>query len=187
MTQTPIEVGFPVGARIKSARQALGFSQRELARRAHITNANLSMIEQDKVSPTLATLEKILQALSLDLPSFFAVGQAALPVYRAADFVLIKRKGVEFRVLPALGGVPSLQNLARVTVSPGATMEGLWLKGRGMVTGLVVTGSVDLVLSGELYSLQEGDGFEFRLQCKHAVVNGGHHSATLVVSLDIKP
>ena len=187
MTQTSDEVGFPVGERLKSARQALGYSQRELARRAHITNANLSMIEQDKVSPTLATLEKILQALSLNLADFFALRRAALPVYKDAEFVQIKRKGIEFRVLPATSENASLQSLARVTVSAGATMDGFWLKGSGIATGLVVTGSVDLVLSGEIYTLQEGDGFEFRLQCKHSVVNGGQDSATLVVCLDIKP
>ena len=55
---------FDVGRRLQSIRQSIGLSQRELARRANITNGSLSMIEQGKVSPSISSLEKILKLYS---------------------------------------------------------------------------------------------------------------------------
>ena len=40
-----------VGARLKHVREVHGLSQRELARRAGVTNGLISLIEQNRVSP----------------------------------------------------------------------------------------------------------------------------------------
>lgn len=55
------------GERIAKWRVLWGLSQRELARRADITNGALSQIEQGNTSPQVATLEKIAKALSVSL------------------------------------------------------------------------------------------------------------------------
>lgn len=176
--------GFPIGTRIKAARQAQGLSQRELARRAHITNANLSMIEQNKVSPALSTLEKILRALSLNLGDFFDSTHAVSPVHKAADLLLVKRPGAEFRILPPAA---SARYIAEATIRAHADIDGLWLKGRGTVSGLIITGNIHLRLNDETYPLQAGDAFEFLLQCKHGFINGSELSATLFLCIDSKP
>lgn len=56
-----------LGERITKWRVLWGLSQRELARRADITNGALSQIEQGNTSPQVATLEKIARALSVSL------------------------------------------------------------------------------------------------------------------------
>lgn len=56
-----------LGARICKWRTLWGFSQRELARRADITNGTLSQIEQSKTSPAVQTVEKIADAFGLSL------------------------------------------------------------------------------------------------------------------------
>ncbi|MDX1657167.1 MAG: helix-turn-helix transcriptional regulator, partial [Candidatus Competibacteraceae bacterium] len=40
-------VGFDLGARLRVVREARGLSQRELARRAGVTNGTISLIEQN--------------------------------------------------------------------------------------------------------------------------------------------
>ncbi|HSC66757.1 MAG TPA: helix-turn-helix domain-containing protein, partial [Cellvibrio sp.] len=57
--------------RLKLIRDAFGFSQRELAKRAGMTNSSISMIEQGQVSPSIHTLSRILSAYPLSLGDFF--------------------------------------------------------------------------------------------------------------------
>src|SRR5690606_15250569 len=49
-----------IGARLQRVRTARGLSQRELARRVGVTNSTISLIEQNKVSPSVSSLKKVL-------------------------------------------------------------------------------------------------------------------------------
>lgn len=62
-----------IGHRLRAIREANGLSQRELARRAGVTNSSISMIEQGQVSPSISSLEKILAVFPLSLGYFFSV------------------------------------------------------------------------------------------------------------------
>lgn len=177
--------GFPVGQRIKALREALGLSQRELARRAQITNANLSMIEQAKVSPAMSTLEKILAAMEIDLPNFFASAEPLAPVVKGESFSLVRRKGAKFWIMQAAGG--ENRYLARAVIEPGAKVGRLWLGGPGLVTGVLLAGRLDLLLNDACHELVEGDGFEFMLSRKHGFNNVYSEPVSLVIAVDAKP
>lgn len=58
--------------RLKLVREAFGFSQRELAKRAGVTNSSISMIEQGQVSPSVQSLSRILAAFPIRLADFFS-------------------------------------------------------------------------------------------------------------------
>lgn len=58
-------------ARLKLIRDAFGYSQRELAKRAGVTNSSISMIEQGQVSPSIQSLTRILSAFPISLADFF--------------------------------------------------------------------------------------------------------------------
>lgn len=167
-------------------RQSLGLSQRELARRAGVTNANLSMIEQDKVSPALFTLEKILQALALDLADFFAAPETPKAVRKESEFDLIKRKGGLFRVMTPRVSDVSAGYLARATVYPQEHLDGLWLKGQGVVSGILLDGALSLMLDGVAHALEAGDGFEFYLSRKHGFINASDVAASMIISVECK-
>ncbi|WP_428994944.1 helix-turn-helix domain-containing protein, partial [Escherichia coli] len=49
-----------VGARLQTIRKLKGLSQRELAKRAGVTNSTISMIEKNSVSPSISSLKKVL-------------------------------------------------------------------------------------------------------------------------------
>jgi DNA-binding XRE family transcriptional regulator len=61
-----------VGARIRAFRQGKGLSLVELSRRTGIAPSNLSSIELNKSSPTLATLMKIAHAFDMRIGEFLA-------------------------------------------------------------------------------------------------------------------
>ena len=45
-----------IGAQMQSVRKHFGLSQRELAKRSGVTNATISLIEQNKVSSSVSSL-----------------------------------------------------------------------------------------------------------------------------------
>ena len=60
-----------IGERLRRHRQHKGLSQRALARLSGVTNGLISQIEQNRISPSIASLKKILDVLSLSLADFF--------------------------------------------------------------------------------------------------------------------
>ena len=68
--------GFDLGGRLKSLREAHALSQRELAKRAGVSNAIISMIEQNRSSPSVGMLKKLLDGFPISLAEFFALQEA---------------------------------------------------------------------------------------------------------------
>jgi HTH-type transcriptional repressor of puuD len=59
------------GRRLSQIRQELGLSQRRVAELSGLTHSAISTIEQDKVSPAVSTLQKLLKVYGLSLSEFF--------------------------------------------------------------------------------------------------------------------
>jgi transcriptional regulator with XRE-family HTH domain len=78
-----------VGVRLQSIRKLKGLSQRELAKRAGVTNSTISMIEKNSVSPSISSLKKVLAGIPMSLVEFFSVdfeeNGAAQIVYKADE------------------------------------------------------------------------------------------------------
>ena len=62
-----------IGERLKTIRGIYNFSQRELARRAGVTNSTISLIEQNRVSPSVDSLKKVLEGFPMSLIDFFTM------------------------------------------------------------------------------------------------------------------
>src|SRR5690606_37571201 len=82
----PNELAIDMGYRLRLIRERNGLSQRELAKRAGITNSNISMIEQGLVSPSINSLAKVVSGIPMTLAQFFACDQVDMGqvVYPAA-------------------------------------------------------------------------------------------------------
>lgn len=62
-----------IGERLQAIRKFYGWSQRELAKRAGVANSAISVIEQDSVSPSVASLGKVLNGFPMSLAEFFSL------------------------------------------------------------------------------------------------------------------
>ena len=60
-----------LGNKIKERRVLLQLTQQELANRCELTKGYISQLENDSVSPSLETLEIILDVLGISLSEFF--------------------------------------------------------------------------------------------------------------------
>lgn len=60
-----------IGKKLRDYRKDKGFTTYQLGQKAGISQSTISDVENNKVSPTVDTLAKILQALDVSLGSFF--------------------------------------------------------------------------------------------------------------------
>lgn len=81
-----------IGAKIKALRIANDLTLEELASRSELTKGFLSQLERDLTSPSISTLEDILEALGTNLSEFFAAEPEEQIVFHQADFSLMKGK-----------------------------------------------------------------------------------------------
>ena len=73
-----------VALRLKAVRQMHGLSQRELAKRAGVTNGMISLIEQGRVSPSVASLKKVLDSQRAYAGKVVPLRLTAYPDYNLA-------------------------------------------------------------------------------------------------------
>ena len=61
-----------IGGKLRAVREARKMSQRELAARAGLTSGAISLIEQNKSSPSVASLKALLDGIPMTMSEFFA-------------------------------------------------------------------------------------------------------------------
>ncbi len=75
-----------IGRKIRQYRLQLDLTQEELAQRTELTKGYISQLENDLCSPSIATLEDILNVLGVTLAQFFAEPKEERIVYTQGDF-----------------------------------------------------------------------------------------------------
>lgn len=150
------------GKRLKAVREAHGFSQRELAKRAGITNSNISMIEQGQVSPSIQSLSRILAAFPMTLAEFFAIDDNCnnCTFFSREDLAATQIKTPQGSLVQQLAqALPQRQLDLKVIQLPGQTATELHFAAINDVCGLILLGNPEMILGTQLIKLQSGDGF----------------------------
>ena len=174
--------GADVGSRLRSLRQLYGFSQRELARRSGVTNAMISMIEQNQVSPSIASLRKLLRGFGLSLSEFFAEEPSVSETifYRTDEFLRLGTDpGVVLRQVGRGEEGRKLQVLHE-TYEPGGDTGSDMLGHEGEEAGVVIRGHIEITVGGRTQVLGPGDGYYFQSRLPHRFRNIGDEVCELV-------
>src|SRR6201998_848901 len=92
-----------VGSRLRSVRTSFGLSQRELARRAGVSNGLISLIEQNRVSPSVSSLKRVLDGVPMSLAEFFTLDLSATPqaFFGVDELVELGNPDVSLRLVAA--------------------------------------------------------------------------------------
>lgn len=170
-----------VGSRLLRLRQAHGMSQRELAKRAGMTNGAISMIEKNRVSPSVASLKKILEAFDLSLTGFFSddFEPESRVFYRREDLTQIADELVVFRQIGANMSNRRMQVLHE-TYAPGGDTGETPLAHEGEEAGVVVSGEIEITVGGQRQMLGRGDGYYFNSRLPHRFQNVGTQECEIV-------
>ena len=79
-----------IGSKIKNLRLKKGLTQEELGDRCELSKGFISLLESDKTSPSMATLEDILNVLGTDFAHFFKEESNRRVVYGKDDYSVKK-------------------------------------------------------------------------------------------------
>ena len=180
-----------VGARLKRLRRSNGLTQRELARRAGVTNGLIAMIEQNRSSPSVASLKRILDAIPMPFSEFFAVEYPAneKTVYRAGELREINPARV-FRLDAAQAKLLSLRQVGDASVhslqllhekyAPGADTGVELYAHEAEEAGLVIKGQIELTIGAEVHALGPGDAYIFDSRTPHRFRNTSDADCVIV-------
>jgi len=169
------------GRRLSQIRQALGLSQRRVAELAGLTHSAISTIEQDKVSPAVSTLQKLLKVYGLSLSEFFSEPKAdATPkvIVRPDDLLEIGSQGVSLKLVENGNPQRSLGMLLE-TYQPGAS-TGEKLRHPGEETGTLLAGEITLVISGQSFHLYAGESYVIDTGLPHSFTNTSDEPCRIV-------
>ena len=155
-----------IGPKIKRLRIRNGLTLEELASRCELTKGFLSQLERDLASPSIATLEDILEALGTSLSEFFQEEREEKVVFRGEDFFIddctirwIVPNTQKNKMEPILLELPS--GGQSFPSGPHAGEE----------FGYVVKGSVTLVIGEQETTVRAGETFYLDGRQEHSLRN----------------
>ncbi|WP_237060766.1 cupin domain-containing protein [Microbulbifer sediminum] len=173
--------GDDVGSRLKAVRRMHGLSQRELAKRAGVTNATISLIEQNRVSPSVGSLRKVLDSFPMSLAEFFTLqfDDSSQIFFRADEMPDMGTGSVEHRLLGS--GIQGREMSILYEVYPAGSDTGPeMLSHTGEEGGIVVSGQLEVTVGAEAAVLGPGDGYYFSSRRPHRFRNPGDCDCILV-------
>jgi transcriptional regulator with XRE-family HTH domain len=170
-----------VGRQLRAVRTSFGLSQRELAKRAGVTNGMISLIEQDRVSPSVGSLQKILGAFPMTMAEVFTrdMESAESVVFRAADMPNVGTGAIQYRLVAASRRDRKMSILSEVYEPASDTGEDL-LTHSGEEGGVVLEGELELTVAGNTWLLGPGDAYYFDSRLPHRFRNTGTVPARIV-------
>lgn len=174
-----------IGERLKVVRNSFGLSQRELAKRAGVTNSTISMIEKNSVSPSISSLRKVISGFPMSLVDFFTEEDSAeknTPVhYKREDLLDISVKNVQYKLVGKSFGKRAMAFMEE-TYEPGADTGEDFLAHEGEEAGMVIKGKLELTVNHKVYILDVGDSYYFDCTSPHRFHNPFDEPCCLISS-----
>jgi transcriptional regulator with XRE-family HTH domain len=167
---------------------ARGITITELANKIDRSVGYVSQLERDLSGITIATLQKVADALGVGINWFFQ-GPAKAPA--GERDVIVRKRNRRVLDLSAEGVVEELLSptltgqleLVLTTFQPGAsTGKGGRLR-KGEEAGLLLTGGLDLCVDRKRHKLTAGDSYSLRRKGRHRFENKGDVPAILLCVL----
>src|SRR5262249_33973666 len=173
-----------VGARVKSLREAMDLSLRDLADRSGVSAPMLWQVERGDTSPTLAVAQKIAAGLDLTLSQLLRLDEGRhVVVVRAGERRSRRKRG--HRVEELTAPLPGQRaDVSEHALAPGATTgapDDPPMHGPGSrETAVVLEGTVELFVEGQRHELAQGDSVTFDADLPHHFENNASSEARLI-------
>jgi transcriptional regulator with XRE-family HTH domain len=170
-----------VGGHLRTVRVMYGLSQRELAKRAGVTNGTISLIEQNRVSPSISSLKKVLDGIPMSLAEFFTLDLNASPqvFYGREELTDLGDGNVALRLVAAKRANRAM-TILHERYRPGADTGADMLSHKGEEGGIVVSGKIELTVGGQTRILNAGDAYYFQSSVPHRFRNPGSEPCEII-------
>ena len=170
-----------LGARLAWLRKMHGLSQRELAKRAGMTNGAISLIEKNLSSPQVASLRKILNVFPISIAEFFSLKlrDDHQIYFSAKDLVEMGGKDISLRLVAGQNRSRKLQ-VFHERFAPGSDTGKQMLQHEGEEAGVVIRGRIELTVGRQKKELGPGEAYYFSSALPHRFRNLGTEECEMV-------
>lgn len=181
---------FDVGGRLKEMRLAAGLSQRDLARASGVPHGQVSMIETNKSSPSVASLRRILGGMNVTMAEFFEPDRTASSAvfFKPQDLrdltgrLYGMRGDTVGRITLAQVGDARAHNLQILheRYEPGADTGEAMIEHASSEGGIVISGEIEVTVGQQVAILKAGDAYLFDSTEPHRFRNVSDREAVIV-------
>ena len=157
-----------IGAKIKRLRLSNQLTLEELANRSELTKGFLSQLERDLTSPSIATLENILEALGTNLKDFFSEDEDEQIVFSKDDFFENTQDDYKISYI-----IPNAQKneMEPILIELKEDKKSMEIDPHdGEEFGYVIQGKVTLVNGEEEYDVKKGETFYLKGNLPHYII-----------------
>ena len=168
-----------LGEKIKELRNKQGLTQEELADRAELSKGFISQLERDMTSPSIATLEDLLQCLGTTLGEFFMEEQEEEQiVFTEEDFFVKKDEEYKNQIKWIIPNAQKncMEPIHLILEKGGETC--LDNPHEGEEFGYVLQGAVSIHLGNKTYKAKKGESFYYTADKTHFM--SSKNGATLI-------
>lgn len=167
-----------LGRKIKQLRVRNDLTLEELASRSELTKGFLSQVERNLTSPSVSTLEDILEALGTDLASFFKESKEEQIVFHEQDFFVDEQEDFTIHWI-----IPNAQKNEMepmiLTLKPNGVSQ-IVDPHIGEEFAYVLQGKILLVNADKEYVLKKGETFYMSGKSLHYMRNLGKGDAVVL-------
>lgn len=162
-----------VGDRIKSMRLARGLTVAALAELTGLSKGLISQVENDKTSPSLATLEKLAEGLGTPAAYLLLKADERIAVVRRTDRPFSLHGPDQIKVEVLSGRTARSLKAVLVEFPPGTQTGCANHAHGGEEFHFVLEGRVTAIQGDEEVVLEAGDAFHWKGCIPHRVLNAG--------------
>jgi transcriptional regulator with XRE-family HTH domain len=150
-----------IGGRLRATRLSRGLTLGQVAAAAGLTEGFVSKLERDQVSPSVASLVSVCEALGLRVGELFEPPSSA--IVRAGEGAQINFGGQSAREFLLSPGSQSHIEVLHSIVDPGGSGgDELYALDTEIEFVYVLRGRFDIILGPEHFELNQGDAMTFR-------------------------
>ena len=163
-----------VGERLRVIRGLRRATLRTIAERAGVSESFLSQVERGKASASIASLRRIAGALGVNVADLFEPGGPPRPrVLRRGERPTLGFGVLGTKRLLTPRPLQHLEVFVGELAVGGSTGEEPYVHGDSEELVVVLAGTVQLELDGEVHELESGDSIDYRSSMAHRVTNVG--------------
>lgn len=167
-----------IGDKIKRLRIQNDLTLADLASRCELTKGFLSQVENNITSPSIATLEDILEALSVSVSEFFQDEKEVKQVFQEKDFFIDKNDNYEVQWI-----VPDAQGRdmepIKITIYPKKSSQ-IISPHHGEEFGYVLDGQLEIIYGKKKLFVNKGETFYIKGNRTHQLVNNTEQIIQLI-------
>lgn len=160
-----------LGKRFRQLRVQKGLTLEELASRTELTKSFLSQLERNLTTPSISTLENIVEVLGVTMSEFFSESQPQQIIFGEQDYFVDEREGMSITYVVPNAQKNRMEPLL-LTLEPGGISQTI-APHEGEELGYVLQGRIVLhnLTAETSETVRKGETFYIKGEFRHCIVN----------------